>query len=206
MYIDISRCGRYVVSGNNNGIISIWDTYEESKALECDEFSVLKPIQFFLGHNDCVNGISLHPTYPLLCSSSGQRKFPDLLSEDEDGMFSSGASGNRVLCEVDAENYLQTEGLNIHQCAKKIRALLTVSEVKREEFVDDALICAKSLREELEISFELPRPIRRKHIFGDGSKDVQLSYEDYLRRTMFSSKNIRGRFQQLQNQAQKYAF
>ncbi|GFQ88929.1 telomerase Cajal body protein 1 [Trichonephila clavata] len=57
MYFDISRCGRYVVSGNNNGIISIWDTYEESKALECDEFSVLKPIQFYLGHNDCVNGI-----------------------------------------------------------------------------------------------------------------------------------------------------
>ncbi|GFT79910.1 hypothetical protein TNCV_4598181 [Trichonephila clavipes] len=35
---------------------------------------------------------------------------------------------------------------------------------------------------ELEISFEPPRRIRRKHIFGDGSKDVQLSYEDDLRR------------------------
>ncbi|GFU72275.1 hypothetical protein TNCV_3224501 [Trichonephila clavipes] len=45
---------------------------------------------------------------------------------------------------------------------------------------------------------------QRKHIFGDGSKDVQLSYEDYLRRTMFSSidrviAEIRERFQQLQN-------
>ncbi|GFS95114.1 hypothetical protein TNCV_2704691 [Trichonephila clavipes] len=44
---------------------------------------------------------------------------------------------------------------------------------------------AKSLCDELEISFEPPRRIRRKHIFGDGSKDVQLSYEDDLRRTMF---------------------
>ncbi|GFW50326.1 uncharacterized protein TNCV_4697421 [Trichonephila clavipes] len=51
----------------------------------------------------------------------------------------------------------------------------------------------------------------RKHIFGDGCKDVQLSYEDDLKRTMFSSINrvtaeIRERFQLLQNLAQKYAF
>ncbi|GFW60039.1 uncharacterized protein TNCV_4864941 [Trichonephila clavipes] len=59
-------------------------------------------------------------------------------------------------CKVkDDQNYLQTEGLNIHQCAKKIRALQTVLVGKRKEFVDDALIHAKSLCEELEISFEL---------------------------------------------------
>ncbi|GFX81253.1 uncharacterized protein TNCV_1828901 [Trichonephila clavipes] len=63
----------------------------------------------------------------------------------------------------------------------------TLLEAKREEFVDDALTYAKSLCEELEISFEPPRRIRRKHIFGDGSKDVKLLYEDDLRRTMFSS-------------------
>ncbi|GFW92932.1 uncharacterized protein TNCV_3495651 [Trichonephila clavipes] len=63
----------------------------------------------------------------------------------------------------------------------------TVLEAKRKEFVDDTLIHAISLREELEISFEPPRRIRRKHIFGNGSKDVQLSYEDDLRRTMFLS-------------------
>ncbi|GFS54691.1 hypothetical protein TNCV_2749581 [Trichonephila clavipes] len=48
-------------------------------------------------------------------------------------------------------------------------------------------------------------------VFGDGRRDVQLSYEDYLRRTMFSSidrvtAKIRERFQQLQNPEQKYAF
>ncbi|GFW77233.1 hypothetical protein TNCV_2726631 [Trichonephila clavipes] len=41
----------------------------------------------------------------------------------------------------------------------------TVLEVKREEFVDDALIFAKGLGEELRISFEPPRRIRRKHIW-----------------------------------------
>ncbi|GFT59337.1 uncharacterized protein TNCV_3892561 [Trichonephila clavipes] len=69
---------------------------------------------------------------------------------------------------------------------------------------------AKSLCEELEISFEPPRCIRRKHILGEKSKDVQLSYEHDLRRTMFSSidkvTEVRERFQQLQNLAQKYAF
>ncbi|GFX74019.1 uncharacterized protein TNCV_2955021 [Trichonephila clavipes] len=64
---------------------------------------------------------------------------------------------------------------------------------------------------ELEISFEFPRRIRRKHIFGDRSKDVQLLHEDDLRRTMFSSidrvtPENRERSQQLQNLAQKYAF
>ncbi|GFW50452.1 uncharacterized protein TNCV_2887571 [Trichonephila clavipes] len=77
---------------------------------------------------------------------------------------------------------------------------------KREEFVDNALIYAKSLCEELEISSEPPRRIRRKNTFGDGSKDVQLSYEDDLRRTMFSSIDrvtveIRERFQHVQNLA-----
>ncbi|GFT10027.1 uncharacterized protein TNCV_1114801 [Trichonephila clavipes] len=59
------------------------------------------------------------------------------------------------LCEVNhAQNYLQTEGLNICQSAQKIPALQTVLEANREEFVNDALIYAKSLCEELEVSFE----------------------------------------------------
>ncbi|GFV79438.1 uncharacterized protein TNCV_1904101 [Trichonephila clavipes] len=63
---------------------------------------------------------------------------------------------------------------------QKKLALQTVLEAKREKFMDDALIYAKSLCEELEISFEPLRRIRRKHIFGDGGKDVRLSYEDDL--------------------------
>ncbi|GFT45640.1 hypothetical protein TNCV_1055761 [Trichonephila clavipes] len=89
-----------------------------------------------------------------------------------------------VLCEVnDAHTKLFAERLNIHQCAQKIHASQTVLEAKQEEFVNDALIYAKDLCKELEISFELPRLIRRKHIFGDGSKDAQFLYEDDLRRT-----------------------
>ncbi|GFU29747.1 uncharacterized protein TNCV_4745721 [Trichonephila clavipes] len=96
-----------------------------------------------------------------------------------------------ILWDVnDVQNYLQTEELNIHQCAKHIRAVQTVLEAIREEFMNITLIYVKSLCEELEISFEPPRRIMRKYIFGDGSKDVQLSYEDDLRRTMFSSIDV----------------
>jgi hypothetical protein len=79
--------------------------------------------------------------------------------------------------------------------------------------VDDGLQYAKSLCEELGISSEPPRQIRGRHIFGDGSADVGLwlSYENELRRTIFTSVDrvtaeIRDRFHHLQNLAQKYAF
>ncbi|GFW40353.1 uncharacterized protein TNCV_1019111 [Trichonephila clavipes] len=110
-------------------------------------------------------------------------------------------SSNNISEESDNELFMDRSGF----CKNR-----TVLEAKREEFVDDTLIYANILCEELEISFEPPRRIRRKHIFGDGRKDVQLSYEDDLRRTFSSidgvTAEIRERFQQLQNLAQKYAF
>ncbi|GFW63276.1 uncharacterized protein TNCV_3476921 [Trichonephila clavipes] len=65
-------------------------------------------------------------------------------------------------------------------------SVMTVLEAKRDEFVDSDLIYAGSLCEELEIPFEPARRIRKKHVFEDGCKDVQLSYEDDMRWTMFS--------------------
>ncbi|GFY05551.1 uncharacterized protein TNCV_4370611 [Trichonephila clavipes] len=63
----------------------------------------------------------------------------------------------------------------------------------------------------MEATFLNSPKIWRYHIFGDGRKDDQLSYEGDLRGTMFSAidrvtAEIRERFQQLQNLAQKYAF
>ncbi|GFU72893.1 uncharacterized protein TNCV_4910221 [Trichonephila clavipes] len=69
------------------------------------------------------------------------------------------------------------------------------------------LVYVKSLCEEHEIFFDPPKGIRRKHIFGEGSEDVQLLYEDDLRQTIDRvTAETRERFQQLQNLAQKYAF
>lgn len=45
------------MSGNQNGVITFWDVTKEPKILNEDDFSVLIPVQFFLAHGDCVNGI-----------------------------------------------------------------------------------------------------------------------------------------------------
>lgn len=72
MYFDVKN--DMLFSGNDNGLISLW-------SLSSPETS---PSQSFKGHNDSVNGISLHPCLPLLASVSGSRKFPELTSDDED--------------------------------------------------------------------------------------------------------------------------
>ncbi|GFV72881.1 uncharacterized protein TNCV_1619561, partial [Trichonephila clavipes] len=83
-------------------------------------------------------------------------------------------------------------------------------EVKREGFVNDALIHAKSLCEDLEILLNL-QDESGGSIYRATEVSYQLSYQDDLRRTMFASigrvtAEIRERFQQLQNLVQTYAF
>ncbi|XP_060840335.1 telomerase Cajal body protein 1 [Rhopalosiphum padi] len=69
---DISSDGQYLVSGNCTGEISTWkldQNIEKSDGVE----SVLTLNSKIPVHNDCVNGVSLHPTLPLLATASGQR-------------------------------------------------------------------------------------------------------------------------------------
>ncbi|CAH2272667.1 telomerase Cajal body 1 [Pelobates cultripes] len=72
MYFDMEISGRYLLSGDTQGLVSVWDTMSPS-----EDTSIL-PLLQFQAQNDCVNGISLHPSYPLLATASGQRKFPEL--------------------------------------------------------------------------------------------------------------------------------
>ncbi|XP_046851932.1 telomerase Cajal body protein 1-like [Xenia sp. Carnegie-2017] len=75
MYFDVDSSGKYIVSGNHDGTVSIWDT--------CASSNVILPcLMTYKGHNDCVNGVSLHPSLPFLATASGQRTF--LLPDDVD--------------------------------------------------------------------------------------------------------------------------
>lgn len=86
MYFELSRCGNYLISGNSNGIVTAWDLKVEPLELEdCEPLK--KPGLFFKAHDDCVNGISLHPTLPVYATTSGQRKFPELSDDDSDSLF-----------------------------------------------------------------------------------------------------------------------
>uniref|UniRef100_A0A2D4M300 Telomerase Cajal body protein 1 n=1 Tax=Micrurus spixii TaxID=129469 RepID=A0A2D4M300_9SAUR len=81
MYFDLDPSGRYLLSGNTSGQITVWDTSQPPPA---DPPAVLQPVLQFQAVGDCVNGISLHPSLPLLATSSGQRQFPDLLDSGDD--------------------------------------------------------------------------------------------------------------------------
>ena len=56
----VSRTDRYVMSGHQNGAVSIWDTHEVTHDdNSSDSVSHLEPVFSFLAHNDCVNSIRL---------------------------------------------------------------------------------------------------------------------------------------------------
>lgn len=86
MYFDLSRCGNYLLSGNTNGIVTAWDL--KVQPIELDDCEpLMRPGLFFKAHDDCVNGISLHPTLPVYATTSGQRKFPELSGDDSSSIF-----------------------------------------------------------------------------------------------------------------------
>ncbi|MCJ8731418.1 hypothetical protein PDJAM_G00199370 [Pangasius djambal] len=91
IYFDLDPSGRYLVSGDTEGVMSVWDTFTAPP--DCNE-EVLRPVLQFQAHTDCTNGISLHPFMPLVASCSGQRQFPwpgdsDDSDLEEDRMMTS---------------------------------------------------------------------------------------------------------------------
>uniref|UniRef100_A0A8C5HLD3 Telomerase Cajal body protein 1 n=1 Tax=Gouania willdenowi TaxID=441366 RepID=A0A8C5HLD3_GOUWI len=73
IYFDLDPSGRYLLSGDTEGVVSVWDTLSASP--DANE-ELLQPQRRFQAHWDCTNGISIHPFMPLLATSSGQRQFP----------------------------------------------------------------------------------------------------------------------------------
>ena len=118
-----------------------------------------------------------------------------------------------VLLEInDSQKYLQTKGLNIHQCDIKLKALETFLIDNRDKLVSNGIKYAKEICNDLGISIERQRrPKKKKQMFGEGSQDSELPYDMELKREMFSSmdrviQEITLRFQQLHELAEKYAF
>ena len=52
----ICRSGRYVISGNDTGLVHIYDTL--SAPVETDDSdAIINPHLMFKAHDDCVNGV-----------------------------------------------------------------------------------------------------------------------------------------------------
>ncbi|XP_020822083.2 telomerase Cajal body protein 1 [Phascolarctos cinereus] len=82
IYFDLDPTGQFLASGSTDGVVSVWDTSRTGENQQ-------EPLMSFLPQNDCTNGVSLHPSMPLLATSSGQRVFPEPTnSEDEEGQAS----------------------------------------------------------------------------------------------------------------------
>jgi WD40 repeat protein len=60
------------IAGGTDGCVRVWDNEGT-------------PITGYHLNPDCINGVALHPTRPLLATASGQRQFSCKMEEEEDG-------------------------------------------------------------------------------------------------------------------------
>ncbi|XP_002719032.3 telomerase Cajal body protein 1 isoform X2 [Oryctolagus cuniculus] len=79
IYFDLDPTGQFLVSGSTSGAVSVWDTSGAEDAGKPE------PLLSFLPQKDCTNGVSLHPSLPLLATASGQRVFPEPTESEDEG-------------------------------------------------------------------------------------------------------------------------
>ena len=82
IYFDIDSNGKYVISGNTNGSVTVWDL--EKTPNEDDK--IISPNSHLTDfHQDAVNGCSVHPWLPMIGTCSGQRHVHcPMLTDDND--------------------------------------------------------------------------------------------------------------------------
>ncbi|XP_059524724.1 telomerase Cajal body protein 1 [Myotis daubentonii] len=79
IYFDLDPTGQFLVSGSTSGAVSVWDTGGAGHERKPE------PVLSFLPQKDCTNGVSLHPSLPLLATASGQRVFPEPTESGDEG-------------------------------------------------------------------------------------------------------------------------
>ncbi|XP_064293702.1 telomerase Cajal body protein 1 [Phalacrocorax carbo] len=85
---DLDPTGRFLVSGDTEGFVAVWDTLTPPPG--SGDPPLLPPHLRFRALRDCINGTSLHPELPLLATASGQRLFPAPWGSDEEGADEDG--------------------------------------------------------------------------------------------------------------------
>lgn len=68
--VDLSRDGKWLVSGGTDGKVQVWDVQQNVAPTVHMELPL---------HNDCCNGVSLHPYRSVLATASGQHRTLDPL-------------------------------------------------------------------------------------------------------------------------------
>ncbi|XP_063709854.1 telomerase Cajal body protein 1 homolog [Culicoides brevitarsis] len=80
IYFDVTPEGKWLLSGSTDGCLKIWNMFE----IYADNKAPIKEFAYKL-HDDCLNGISVHPFLPIVATSSGQHMptLPELDSDAE---------------------------------------------------------------------------------------------------------------------------
>ena len=74
MYFDFTPCNQHLLSGTTDGSVLSWKlNYHLASLTGSNDPSDVQPDNSFKAHNDCCNGISIHPFCPILATSSGKR-------------------------------------------------------------------------------------------------------------------------------------
>eukprot|EP00041_Stephanoeca_diplocostata_P028786 m.832213 g.832213 ORF g.832213 m.832213 type:complete len:524 (+) comp23435_c0_seq5:217-1788(+) len=71
LQFDISPDGNHLVSGTQGGDVVVFDTKTKTPELG----GTATPTTAFHASDSCINGVSLHPSLPVLATASGQRVF-----------------------------------------------------------------------------------------------------------------------------------
>ncbi|KAM8819600.1 telomerase Cajal body protein 1 [Rhynchonycteris naso] len=79
IYFELDPTGQFLVSGGTGGAVSVWDLGG------AEHTNTPEPVLSFLPQKDCTNGVSLHPSLPLLATASGQRVFPEPTESGDEG-------------------------------------------------------------------------------------------------------------------------
>ncbi|XP_045624327.2 telomerase Cajal body protein 1 [Procambarus clarkii] len=112
MYFDLEpQLNSFLVSGNTEGQVLKWDLGQSNEGTSTyEDIPMLLPSSAFTAHKDCTNGISIHPYYPILATSSGQRHFPEPVSECDSDSSS----------ESEVPKQLFTWKKIVHECSVKL--------------------------------------------------------------------------------------
>ncbi|KAK7475492.1 hypothetical protein BaRGS_00033248 [Batillaria attramentaria] len=105
MYFDLDSTNKFLLSGNHNGKVSVWDLETPPYDNPITSWPQVDPVINFQAHRDATNGCSVNPKCSLLATCSGQRHFPldDIVSSDDDSDNSDEDDGDGDKTETDME-------------------------------------------------------------------------------------------------------
>lgn len=83
VYFDLDASGQRLISGDQQGGLHWWDVHSVADSLADSDDFLKTSHQFPDLHQDCLNGVSFHPSYPIVATASGQRHYRRFVDDDQ---------------------------------------------------------------------------------------------------------------------------